>query len=294
MRRAAAVVLALVVSVLGGCATATDEPQPSTSMSAADSSPVSAPRQVNLGDSYSAAAGVQPLVEDSPVLCLRSSRNFAHLLAAARGYRLDDVSCSGADTADFFTDQYAGVPAQLDALTGTPDVVTVMIGGNDSAVYTTAIRACSDVAATDPSGSPCRAAHGPEYIDIVRERTYPSLVRAFEAVRAKAPDAQVLAVGYPWILPAQTGCYPTMRVASGDVPYLRELQAVLNRSVQRAAEQAGANYVDMSGVSEGHDACEPVGTRWIEPQTGATGAAPAHPNELGQQAIADQLAAALR
>ncbi|MFC4744490.1 SGNH/GDSL hydrolase family protein [Gordonia hankookensis] len=287
-------VLVLVASVLGGCTTTADEPQASTPTSAAGSSPMPAPRQVNLGDSYSAAAGVQPLVEDSPVLCLRSSRNFAHLLAAARGYRLDDVSCSGADTTDFFTAQYAGVPAQLDALAGGPDVVTVMIGGNDSAVYTTAIRACSDVAATDPGGSPCRAAHGAEYVDIVRDRTYPALARALAAVRAKAPGAQVLAVGYPWILPAQTGCYPTMRVAAGDVPYLRELQAVLNRSVQRAAEQAGVTYVDMSGVSEGHDACAPVGTRWIEPQVGATGAAPAHPNELGQQAIADQVAAALR
>jgi hypothetical protein len=49
---------------------------------------------VGLGDSY--AAG--PLIPDqspSPLGCLRSDRNFAHLAAAQLVYSLADVSCSG-------------------------------------------------------------------------------------------------------------------------------------------------------------------------------------------------------
>lgn len=304
----------VAVMAVAGCASSTDDggPVPSTvgqastgqsgsatSGSAGSGASSSAAADdtrtlTNLGDSFSAAVGVQPLVEDSYFLCMRSSRNFAHLLAAEESYRLDDVSCGGADTSDFFGAQYDGVPPQIEAVAADTDVVTVMIGGNDSSIYTRAIGTCSDLAADDPTGSPCRDAHGDEYVDIIRFRTYPALQQALSAVRAKAPDARVIVVGYPWILPERTGCYPTMRVAAGDVPYLRDLQAELNDAIRRAAEITGTSYVDMSSVSQGHDACAPVGQRWIEPQTGANGAAPVHPNELGQQAIADRVAAVLR
>ncbi|MDY6808589.1 MAG: SGNH/GDSL hydrolase family protein [Actinomycetota bacterium] len=303
MRRALAVAVSALVWVLAGCADDPASPNAaqatSTSMAAAtatesDATESGPPHLVNLGDSFSAAAGVQPLVAGSPVVCLRSSRNFAHVLAAAEGYRLTDVSCSGADTEDFESAQYDGVPPQLDALTPDADIVTVMIGGNDNDLYSTAIRECADLAAGDLAGSPCRDARGTHYIDIVEEQTAPALVAAMAAVREKSPDAEVLVVGYPWILPPTGGCYPTMPVASGDVPYLRELQSVLNAAGQQAAEQAGARFVDMAQPSEGHDACAPVGQRWIEPRNGASGAAPIHPNVAGQQAIADEVAAALQ
>ncbi|MFW0786010.1 SGNH/GDSL hydrolase family protein [Gordonia sp. CPCC 206044] len=292
-RLTAAVTLLVVALLAVGCASDDGGGQQVSSPSPSPSSAPAVPVQINLGDSYSAAAGVPPLVEGSSVLCLRSSRNAAHLLAGARGYRLDDVSCSGADTGDLFTAQYDGVPAQLDAVTADADLVTLMIGGNDSGVYTNAIRACSDVADTDPTGSPCQDRHGSQFVDIVDKRTYPALIAAFRAVRAKAPRARVLVIGYPWILPATGGCRPAVGIATGDVPYLRNLQAVLNDAIERAAGQTGVTYVDMSGVSDGHDACAPPGRKWVEPQTGATGAAPLHPNEAGQQAIADQVSATL-
>ncbi|MEE4025810.1 SGNH/GDSL hydrolase family protein [Gordonia sp. PKS22-38] len=293
MRRIAAV-LAATVLVVGGCAQSVDDPAPSTPSSAPVSETDSAQQHlVNLGDSFSAAAGVQPLVAGSPVMCLRSSLNFAHLVAADGGFRLTDVSCSGADTTDFTDPQYEGVAAQLDAITDDSDVITVMIGGNDSALYSTAIRECSDLAAQDVAGAPCQAEHGDDYTDIIESDTYPALVEALGEVRARAPDADMLVVGYPWILPASGGCYPTMRVAAGDVPYLRALQADLNDAIRRAAERSGARFVDMSAVSEGRDACAPSGQRWIEPQNGASGAAPVHPNAEGQRAIADQVSAAL-
>ena len=49
----------------------------------------------------------------------------------------------------------------------------------------------------------------------------------------------------------------TVRVAA--------IQATLNDAVRRAAAASGATYVDMSAASEGHDACKPVGVRWVEP-----------------------------
>jgi hypothetical protein len=41
--------------------------------------------------------------------------------------------------------------------------------------------------------------------------------------------------------------------------------AALNDAVRRAAEATGAAYVDMTAPSAGHDACQALGVRWIEP-----------------------------
>ena len=247
----------------------------------------------NLGDSYSAGTGVRPLVEDSPLQCQRSSSNFAHVLAQRRGMVLDDVSCAGATTSDFFAAQYFGVDPQLDALGEGTRIVTLMIGGNDGDIFSGTIADCGEVAADDPTGAPCRARYGDSIVRRVRADTFPALERALRAVADRAPKARVLVVGYPWILPPTTGCYPTMRIAAGDVAYVRDLQATLNDVVARAATETGATFVDMSRVSEGHDACQPEGVRWIEPQVGSSAPITVHPNVDGQRAIADQVGAAL-
>jgi hypothetical protein len=84
-----------------------------------------------------------------------------------------------------------------------------------------------------------------------------------------------------------------MPIASGDIPYLRDLETHLNSAVQRAAAATGATYVDMSAASDGHDACQPIGTRWIEPVLFGTNYVPVHPNATGEAAMADQVAGTL-
>lgn len=284
---AAAALLGLTL-VACGTGESADQPASSTSTPSQTSSAVD---YVNLGDSYGAGTGVTPLAAGSPFLCQRSSRNFAHILAQREGYRLTDASCAGADTADLADAQYDGVPPQFDALTPDAGLVTMMMGGNDNDTYSSSIRACRDVADDDPTGSPCRDRYGERLTRPITTTTYPDLVAALRAVHRKARNARVLIVGYPWILPATGGCYPTMKVAAGDVGYLRELQATLNDAVRRAAQQTGTTYVDMAAVSEGHDACAGP-ERWIEPMT-TSGSGAVHPNARGQEAIADQVQAAL-
>ena len=103
-----------------------------------------------------------------------------------------------------------------------------------------------------------------------------------------APDAEVAILSYPWILPTSGGCFDKLPVAEGDVPYLRSLQTTLNDAVRRAAEATGATYVDLNEVSEGHDACQPLGVRWIEPVLQGTNPVIVHPNALGEQQMAAQ------
>jgi lysophospholipase L1-like esterase len=218
----------------------------------APSSQAAAPlRYVALGDSYSAASGVLPPDPTAPPSCLRSTSNYPHVIAGATGAQLTDVTCGGAETGDFFAPQYTGVAPQLDAVDADAQLVTMTIGGNDSGVFINSI-----------------------------------VVNALRAVRVAAPSAEVAILGYPWIMPTTGGCFDRMPVAEGDVPYLRGIQATLNDAVRRAAAATGATYVDLNKVSDGHDACRPLGVRWVEPVLQGTNAVVVHPNTLGESQMA--------
>jgi lysophospholipase L1-like esterase len=252
-------------------------------------------RYVALGDSYSAASGVLPPDLSAPLMCLRSTANYPHVIAGITGAQLTDVTCGGADTGDFFTGQYPGVAPQLDALSTDTQVVTMTIGGNDSGVFINSLLQCGAAGLlTLGQGSPCKDQYGSTFEDTIRTTTYPALVEALGAVRAAAPRAEVAIIGYPWILPATGGCFDRMPVAEGDVPYLRSLQATLNDAVARAAAETGVIYVDMTRASEGHDACAPIGVRWIEPVLQGTNPVIVHPNALGEAAMATLTMQALK
>jgi hypothetical protein len=245
-------------------------------------------RYVALGDSYSAASGVLPIDLFAPQ-CLRSTRNYPHLIAAATGAQLKDVTCGAAETGDYFESQYPGVAPQLDAVKQDTELVTMTIGGNDSGVFIDTILSCGTAGLTTlGQGSPCKDRYGSSFEDTIDNTTYPSLVKSLDAVQAKAPAARVAILGYPWIMPASGGCFDKMPVAAGDVPYVRGIQATLNDAVRRAAAATGATYVDLNGVSEGHDACKPIGVRWVEPVLQGTNPVIVHPNALGESQMAAQ------
>ncbi|MFG2356416.1 SGNH/GDSL hydrolase family protein [Streptomyces sp. NPDC048521] len=243
-----------------------------------------------LGDSYSAASGVLP-IDPTNLLCLRSTANYPHVIASRTGARLTDVTCGAAQTKDFTEAQYPGVPPQADAVTSDTDLVTLTIGGNDNGTFINAITACGTAGLlSGGKGSPCKDRYGTSFDEAIDTNTYPALEAALRSVRGKAPDARVAVLGYPWITPATAdpSCFARLPIASGDVPYLRALQAHLNTVVQRAAEETGATYVDFAQASEGHDACKPVGTRWIEPLLFGQSVVPVHPNALGEQRMAER------
>ncbi|WP_259467982.1 SGNH/GDSL hydrolase family protein [Rhodococcus sp. SBT000017] len=249
---------------------------------------------VNLGDSFSAGNGVLPLAPGAPLQCLQSEQNFAHIVARQQGYDLTDVSCGGAATEDFYAPQSSGTRAQFDALSPSTDVVTLMIGGNDNSVFSGAIAACVGALVTNPGvANPCEQQNGNTFDDKIVDITLPSIRQALRDIHTRAPDAKVIIVGYPWLIPAESTCEPLVPVALGDVPYLRNLQATLNEAVRQAAADTDTTFVDMSVVSEGHDACQPVGVRWVEPLLFADQFVPLHPNALGEAAIAEEVTRSL-
>ncbi|MER7721811.1 SGNH/GDSL hydrolase family protein [Streptomyces flaveolus] len=244
---------------------------------------------VALGDSYSAGSGVLP-VDPTNLLCLRSTANYPHVIASRTGARLDDVTCGAAETKHFTQAQYPGVAPQVNALGAGTDLVTLTIGGNDNGTFINAVTACGTAGLlSGGKGSPCKDKHGTSFDDQIEANTYPALKEALRGVRTKAPNARVAALGYPWIVPATAdpSCFLKLPIASGDVPYLRGIQAHLNAVVRRAAEETGVTYVDFAGASEGHDACKAADTRWIEPLLFGRNLVPVHPNALGERRMAE-------
>ncbi|KPI02473.1 hypothetical protein OK074_5297 [Actinobacteria bacterium OK074] len=269
----------------------------STAGVTAASASVSTARTVNyvaLGDSYAAGPGIPTQVDSA---CARSDHNYPSLLATANNWRLTDVSCSGATTTALAGPQ-GSQPPQLDALGAHTDVVTLTIGGNDIG-FSSDLATCAGLAAKDPTGNPCQTYFTSGGTDQLAQRvndTAPKIAAALDAVRRRAPHAKVLVVGYPDLFPDDgIGCTSSaVPLAAGDFPYLRDTEKKLNSMIAHQALAHGARYVDTYTSSVGHDMCQPVGVRWIEPLVTVAPVAPAHPNAQGQWATAAAVERALR
>ena len=248
---------------------------------------------VALGDSYSAGPLI-PTQRVDPVGCLRSVNNYPAFLAGYAGvatYR--DVTCSGARVRDFSHRQKpviggARVPAQLGALSGRTDLVTVGIGGNDFGLFGDLTSVCLLLAQADPHGAPCRqhytTARGVDTKYRDAQRIQAHVATALRQIHHAAPHARVLVVGYPRLLPSRGTC-AAAPFARGDYPFARHVGVLLNRSLRRAAAAHHATYVDMYGVSRGHDLC--AGPRaWINGPQNTGEAAAFHPFEKGEREMA--------
>jgi len=295
VRRSVTVLATAVLTATIGLVTALPATA-KTSPPTASSHSIKTSPYVALGDSYSSAAGVTPFVVGSPPACSRSQLNYPHDIAAVlQPETFTDVTCSGAKTQDYFTTQTGATAPQLDAVTKDTRLVTMTIGGNDGGAFSGILGSCVTASFRNALGNPCQQQYGSRFTDIVAQQTYPNLVHALTAVHQKAPRATVVILGYPRVLPdtGTVGCYPSMPIAVGDVAYVNEWAQALNTAVEKAAAETGSRFIDMSTSSQGHDACQPPGTRWIEPLTNPVNAAAVHPNATGEAAMARQTLAQL-
>jgi hypothetical protein len=248
-------------------------------------------RYVALGDSYSADSGVMPLAKGTNPFCLQSARDYPKLAAADLGLALMDATCGGATVAHLTRSQYPGVPAQLDALDGSESVVTLGIGGNDNNLFASAIALCGAFApiAVFDLGAPCKQAYGDRF-DRLIESDASAIGAAIEAIRQRAPHAQVYVVGYLDILPQSGRCFAKMPLTTGDTAYMNAVQKHINPMLAEQAALHEVAFIDTYTPSIGHDVCQPVGVRWIEPPLSGQ---PIHPGPAGAAAQARIVAAAI-
>ena len=244
---------------------------------------------VALGDLYTAGPLIPNQLAD-PLGCLRSDHDYPHLVAAALApATFRDVSCSGADTGDMTKTQNVNPgpnPPQLDRLDPGTELVTLGIGGNDIG-FSGIIESCVTLV---PWETPCRDTYTAGGADELSRRiaaTAPKVAAVLAGIHDRAPQARVLVVGYPAILPdAGRGCWPTMPIGWNDVSYLRAKHRELNAMLAAQAAAGGATYVDTYTPSIGHDVCASPLQRWVEPIVPTSPAAPVHPNARGMQGMA--------
>lgn len=247
-------------------------------------------RYVAIGDSFTSAPGVP--VTETTTGCQRSDHNYPTLLAEALDARLVDVSCGSADTTAIVGPQQTpgGLkPPQIEAVEAGTDLVTVGIGINDFSLYSSLLFNCTLLAASDPTGSPCRDAMATSDGDRLQQTVDdigPRVEAILRRIREQTPEARVVLVGYPQFVPPSGTC-AELPLAVGDYPYVRELSARLGRTLEDAADEASADYVDLVAESRGHDICAGA-QAWVAGSQDVPGRAVLfHPFPEEQAAVAE-------
>jgi lysophospholipase L1-like esterase len=252
---------------------------------------------VSLGDSYTAAPLV-PNPTGNPILCGRSTNNYpSDVSRVLSPTSFTDASCSSATTADMTQSQslqggLQTAPPQFDALRADDALVTVGIGGNDADLIGVA-ETCAEIDATHPFGTACKnhyTAGGSDPNVAAINATGPKVAAVIQGIHSRAPQAEVMVVGYPDGLPVNGSfCWPLVPFSAGDIKYFNGLETSLNSVLKNEAAANNATYVDTFTSSIGHDACKAPGTAWVNGIVPTSAAYPLHPNQAGEQNMANQV-----
>ncbi|WP_194852824.1 SGNH/GDSL hydrolase family protein [Nocardia sp. SYP-A9097] len=245
---------------------------------------------VALGDSWAADATLsQVTTAFAPVNCVQSAHNYAKQIASALSAPVfRDATCGGAVTANMTAPQSTPIgtnPPQFDSLTATTDLVTLEIGGNDAELAATV----STCVTADPTATPCLDKLVVNGLDQMSEniaRAEPRVTATIAGIRERAPHARIMLLDYFEGVSRTGGCFPAIPISDPDAMWLGSKLFELHSMIARVAARTRVDFVDTYTGSSGHDACQPVGTRWVEGLVPFSGnpvglAVPFHPNQLG-------------
>ncbi|MFL5846734.1 MAG: SGNH/GDSL hydrolase family protein [Solirubrobacteraceae bacterium] len=238
-------------------------------------------RMVVLGDSYAAGIGAGSFYEDSGS-CYQSSQSYWATLATqlAPGFqsiRADFEACTGDKTAQL----RSKLAYVLNQDTG---LVTVSIGGNDMH-FADILDDC-----VKPGPTTCENALKKYFTDAALAATRAKLAATYDEIRAKAPNATVLVLGYPRLVPADhiDRCGA---MSDDDAPRLARTANQLNDVIAAAVHgRAKFRFVGLVKTFAAHPACNLGQQDWINGfNSQAGGKASFHPNVPGNAAIAQRI-----
>mmetsp|Transcript_25674 Transcript_25674/g.38864 ORF Transcript_25674/g.38864 Transcript_25674/m.38864 type:complete len:251 (-) Transcript_25674:14-766(-) len=247
-----------------------------------------------MGSSFAAGMGILPreAISGGPsVACFRSRHNYARLVAEARNLSLVDVGCAGASTRHVLTDpQYDAIPPQIEAVDERTRLVTITIGGND-VNYIGRVIGCSEKAnwelrqlfSCDPPPQE------EEKFEILEK----NMLRISQEVKHRAPNAQLIYVSYPAVLPANNGTTcEDLGLSEEKLEELRTVASRLLRITYRVAEQTDSIFIDADALSPTEGLCAAADESWIFPATHQDLGA-FHPNAKAMREQAIQISSVL-
>ena len=223
-------------------------------------------RYVALGDSYAAGTGA---ADDTAARggCARSADAYPERWAAHHAHAsFVSAACDGATTAGVLT-------GQVHALSARTTLVSLTVGGNDAG-FSHVLKACVLQFWDGACHSAVSAA------DAFIARTLPGRLDAtLQAIRARAPAAKVVVVGYPdlYDLSRSSGC---LGLTTARRTALDRGADALDRALSVAAARNGAVFADVRGALAGHEICD--SRPWLYAVTFPFGDS-YHPTTAGQE-----------
>ncbi|MBL7255546.1 GDSL-type esterase/lipase family protein [Paractinoplanes lichenicola] len=271
---------------------------------------------IGLGDSYASGEGgggyVNSTAKNGLGVCDRSRYAASQQLFDRHmaKIRYDLLACTGFTSVDMQnvrvsrSQTYAPVATQLDYLDDDVTLVTLSAGGNDAG-FSDDVSSCLKVTRCDID---------PAFTTKLAKRLadIPGRLDAlYGAVRAKAPNAQVLVQGYPYLFPKTGNCrrtdvriYGAGTITPEEYHFMMREEERLNAMIATAAGEHGFTFVDVAAPTSsdsfaGHWSCGP--DSWIHDLTLSSGASAKlklslealHPTKEGQTHLANLLWAKL-
>ncbi|MEU2022710.1 SGNH/GDSL hydrolase family protein [Streptomyces sp. NPDC016469] len=301
----------------------------------ADAAPADPVPTVFFGDSYTANYGIAPLNnQDSPrAWCFQATENYPAVATrslADKGITLkvqSDVSCGGALVEHFWREQPmlggGTAPAQRDALKDDTRLVVGGIGGNTFG-FASILKQCSAKlrgdeglalpgqpvdpdSAADECADFFTSGDGKAWLDYKAEQVESELVDMLDAMGAISPYADRVLVGYPRLVPQDaTKCataapgqteLPFADIPQDALPVLDQAQKRLDDVMKKAADDSGADYVDLYAHTGSNTACDGAdrGIGGLLENSKVEFGTPlpwyAHPNEKGRDIQAERVTA---
>lgn len=217
-----------------------------------------------MGDSYSAGSGAGN--ETAP--CGQSTAGYSNDVAAATGASLTNIACAGFTTAQVTQLQVPQLPADT-------RLVTITAGGNDVA-WTTAVGTCLSPAST---AAACKAAVANSVY--LMSKVPKSATAMLKAIKAKAPGARILYLGYPRLFEPQNMSAPAFTATQvAGAKALNGAADLLNATLAYTALSNRVAFVPVAYRFAGH--AMPSTDPWLNyPAPFGNSPFPFHPNTAG-------------
>lgn len=231
---------------------------------------------VAFGDSNTSGIGApnvstSPLYPAAPQPCFQASPGYVDRLDKRDDVELTaNAACSGW-TADMvpFQVQVASAAGLLNAET---DLVTITAGGND-VKFSEVLQACLLRSLLE-----CRAAVDAGEV-VAKTEVLPALTSAYAAIRAKAPNARIVALGYPHLFSPEFR--DNRAITDEAATVFNKGTDTLNKVIRDAAGKSpGTVYVDVTDEFARHGIGSPHPWLVFNPDDAFSGAA-FHPTAEG-------------